>query len=709
MLEALFSPRSVAIVGAAREEGKLGHAVLRNVLESGYSGRVYPVNPKAEQILGLKCYPSVLDIPDEIDMVVVVVPRAVAVSVMREAARKQVKVAVIITAGFREVGGEGLEAEQEIKRIAAQAGMRVLGPNVLGVMDTHTPLNATFAARMPARGEIALMSQSGALLAAILDWAALEKVGFSKVVSLGNKADIDEVDLMEAWRTDEHSRVIVAYLEGIEDGRQFMQMASCLTKEKPMIAIKSGITAAGARAVSSHTGTLAGSQAAYDAVFKQSGVIRADSVEHLFDLSLAFAYQPLPRGRRLAVVTNAGGPGIMATDAAERAGLELASFLPGTIAKLREQLPPAAGVFNPIDVLGDARADRYAIALQVALDDPGVDGVLVLLTPQAMTEIEETARVVVEASQRTDKPVFASFMGGVDVSRGVEVLKAGRVPNYPFPERAVAAFRAMNDYREWAGRPLEEPIRLTVDRERARAIIERARQDGRTILTDIEARELIGAYGIRSPRSVLARSAAEAVAAAEAIGYPVVLKIASPDIVHKSDIGGVRINLRSADEVRTAYTAIREAARRHAPRAAIWGMTVQEMLRPGREVILGLTSDPQFGHLLMFGLGGIYVEVLRDVAFRVVPVTPTGAREMLREIRSYPLLTGVRGQPPADLEAIIDGLLRLSQLATDFPEIAELDVNPLMVYPMGEGAVAVDARAALSGGEVQTARRRPAA
>ncbi len=696
MLEALFYPRSVAVIGAAREEGKLGHAVLSNIIEFGYQGPIYPVNPKADELLGLEAYPSVLDIPDSPDLGVIVVPARTVADVVSDCGRKGVRAVIVITAGFREIGPEGVVAEQEVVRRAREAGMRLLGPNCLGLINTENDLDATFARNLPLDGSISFMTQSGALATAILDWADRERVGFSKFVSLGNKADINENDLLEAWRDDEATKVVIAYLEGVVDGQRFMKVARELARRKPFIMVKSGGTAAGSRAVSSHTGTLAGSDTAYDAAFKQTGVIRAQSIENLFDLSIAFGYQPLPRGRRLAIVTNAGGPGIMATDAAERLNLMLATFAPETIETLRASLPPAAALYNPVDVIGDARADRYRTALETIVRDPGVDSILVLLTPQAMTQIEETAQVVVDVSSSSDKPIIASFMGGTEVARGIEILRLGNVPNYSFPERAVAALEAMSRYREWRDKPEEKPKRFRVDKAVVAEVFGRARKAGRDALGDVEALQVLSAYGIPIPVSRLSHSPEESVRIAEEIGYPVVMKIVSPDILHKSDVGGVRIGLTSPEEVRNADIAIISNARRLAPEAEIWGINVQRMVPRGRETILGVTRDPTFGHLIGFGLGGIYVEVLKDISFRVAPLTPSDAKAMIGEIRSYLLLRGVRGEEPADIDAIVDCALRLSQLVVDFPDISELDINPLMVLSQGHGAIAVDGRIILA-------------
>ncbi|MDH7487532.1 MAG: acetate--CoA ligase [Anaerolineae bacterium] len=695
MLDMFFNPQSVAVIGASRDPTKLGYGVLHNIIRYGYEGRVYPINPKADEVLGLPAYASVLDVPDPIDLAVIVVPAGFVAAVLEECGQKGVKGAVIITAGFREIGREGKQRENELLEIAHRYGMRLIGPNVLGVIDTISHLNASFAAGMPRQGTIAFMSQSGALCTSILDMALAEGVGFSHFVSLGNKADTNEIDFLEAWRDDPHSRVIVAYLEGIVNGARFMEVARQVNLQKPIVAIKSGTTSAGSRAVSSHTGTLAGSEQAYDVAFNQVGLIRARSVEDLFDYAVAFARQPLLRNDRIAVITNAGGPGIMAADAIERAGLQLASLEPETQRLLKEKLPAAASAANPIDVLGDALADRYELALHAALNDPNTGGVIVILTPQVMTQIEETARVVGEATQQHDKPVMACFMGQATVRPGVDILNEMKVPNYRVPERAVAALAAMSRYRRWREQPPLQIKRFDVDNGKVREVFDRVRQEGRVSIGDAEAREIMQAYGLPMPQSVLAATAEEAVAAAEQIGYPVVMKIASPDILHKTDIGGVKLNLTTPGDVRDAFDLLVFRATRYMPDAEIWGCLVQQQVRGGKEVILGMSRDPQFGPLLLFGLGGIYVEALKDVTFRVAPIDEREAREMIGEIRAYSLLRGVRGEPPADMEAIVDTLLRMSQLVTDFPEIAEMDINPLIVFEQGKGVLSIDMRLVL--------------
>ncbi len=696
MLESLFTPQSVAVVGASANPDKLGFNVLDNLVKYGFQGAIYPINPKEKEILGHPCYARVTDVPGPVDLVVIVVPNKFVGAVMEDCGAKGVGAAIVITAGFRETGAEGRQMERGVIEIARRHGIRVVGPNCLGVIATGSAMNASFAAGMPDTGRISFMSQSGALCTGILDWAAANHLGFANFVSLGNKGDLNETDFLEAWREDPETDVVVAYLEGIVNGPRFMQTARELTKVKPVIVLKSGTTSAGSRAVSSHTGTLAGSDAAYDAAFRQSGILRARSVSDLFAYSTAFAYQPLPHGRQVAIITNAGGPGIMATDACENLGLQLAALSSETVSVLQANLPAAANCYNPIDVLGDARADRYKLALKAALDDPAVDAVIFLLTPQAMTEIEDTARAVVELAQNSDKPVLANFMGAKDVAAGNRILGEGRVPCYGFPEEAAEALARMVEQREWRERTHEPLERFAVDRERAATAIVTAGKAGRLRLNEVEARQIVAAYGLPLPKSQLALNSEQAVRWAEEIGYPVVMKIISPDILHKSDIGGVQVGLKNAKAVRLAYEEILNRAHRYMPDADVWGVAVQEMVQVGREVILGVTQDPTFGHLLMFGLGGIYVEVLKDVVFRVAPLARSEAVEMIQEIRSFPLLAGARGQKPADLDAIVECILRVSQMVTDFPQIVELDINPLFAYDVGGGAMAVDARIVIS-------------
>jgi len=698
MLEAFFEPKSVAVIGASSNPTKLGHAVLKNLIEGGYAqqGNVYPINPKAEEILGYPAHPSVLDVPGDIDLAVIVIPYPFVPDALRTCGEKGIPAAIVISAGFREAGMEGLEREHELIAIGKEYGIRLIGPNCLGVIDMFTPLNASFAAGSPPAGPMAFMSQSGALGTAVLDIALAGRLGLSKFVSLGNKADVSEIDLLQAWVDNENTRVIMMYIEGLPNGHEFIKVARQITKKMPVIAIKSGVTQSGSRAVSSHTGSLAGSEQAYQAAFRQAGILRADTMESLFDMALSIGYQPPLPGDRIAIITNAGGPGILATDALERFNLTMARFEYETIHALENYLPDAASAANPVDVLGDARADRYRFALETVSNDPNVDGLLVVLTPQAMTEIDATAQAVGELSQETNKPILACFMGEASIESGIDILTGFNVPNYPFPERAARAFHAMADDRDTRNRSLPEFISFDVNQDLVRQVIDRVRSEGRVSIGDAEAREILKAYGMRIPQSEVAETPEKAVEVANQLGYPVVLKIASPDILHKTDVGGVKVGLDNPEDVLDAYELMVYRAQRYIPNARIWGCLVQEMMpQGGVEVLVGMNRDPQFGPLVTFGLGGIYVETLKDVTFRIAPFSPQEAYEMLEEIRAHALLDGVRGKPGVDKAAIVDVLLRIGQLVQDFPEIAELDINPLMVYPPNQGSVAIDMRLVL--------------
>lgn len=545
---------------------------------------------------------------------------------------------------------------------------------------------------MPPSGPMAFMSQSGALGTAILDWALAGRLGLSKFVSLGNKADVSEIDLLQAWEDDPTSKVILCYIEGLPDGQAFIKIARQVTRKKPVIAIKSGITRAGARAVTSHTGSLAGSEQAYQAAFRQAGVIRAETLEELFDYARGFGYLPQLKGDRIAIVTNAGGPGILATDALERSGLPLARFDPESLRALEKFLPDAASAANPVDVLGDARADRYRFALEQVIADPQVDGVLVILTPQAMTEIAETAQVIINTASTTDLPIVSCFMGEARVKEGMELLSDHNIPNYPFPERAAKVLGAMSLYRRLRTKPTQEPKHFDTDIKAVRDLFLSVQGEGRVTIGDLEARSILSAYDIQVPASELAENSEIAIEIASRIGFPVVLKVASPDILHKTDIGGVKVGLQTAEDVRDAFDLITYRTQRYLPEARLWGCLVQKMVPSGLEVLIGMNRDPQFGPLITFGLGGIYVEALKDVTFRIAPISPLEAEEMLGEIRAHVLLDGVRGEPPADKRAIIDTILRVGQLVTDFPEIMELDINPFVVYPENQGGIAIDMR-----------------
>lgn len=695
-LELLFKPRSVAVIGASRDPNKVGHAILKNIIESGYKGRVYPVNPKADSVLGLTAYKSVLDIPDEVDLAVIVIPAQNVLDVMEECGRKGVKFAIVISAGFKEIGGEGVEREKKLVEIARKYGIRVVGPNCLGIIDMHTPINATFGPQPQRKGGIAFISQSGALLTAILDWSSKVGIGFSNIVSLGNKADLNETDFVEYLGENPETKVILLYLESISDGRRFIQVASAVSRKKPIVLLKGGVTEAGARAALSHTGAMAGGATALKAAMKKAGIILVSSLSELFDIAIAFANQPIPQGGRVGIVTNAGGGGVVTSDLAILRGLKLASLSPSTIDVLRKSLPPMAAIYNPVDVLGDARADRYRVAIEALLRDPNVDALITILTPQAVTEPEETAKVIIEMSRLyIEKPILSVFIGGEKVEKAVKLLIDNGIPVYDMPEKAVAALSGMVMYRElreYLAKIAESIEVYDVDKSTALSIIRKALQENRRVLLESEAKDLVKSYGIPVAPTKLARNEEEAVEIANSMGYPVVLKIASPDITHKSDVGGVVMNIRSDEEVREAFRTIIINVRRYAPNASIYGVVVQKMVPKGREVIIGTTKDPIFGHIIMFGLGGVYTELFKDVSFRLVPLSLYEAKEMVMETKAYTLLKGFRGEPPADIPSVINTLIRVSKLVTDVPQIVEMDINPLFVYEEGVGALAVDVK-----------------
>jgi acetyltransferase len=691
--ESFFNPKSVAIVGASRQKGKVGYEILSNMIEAGYKGKIYPVNPNADTIEGLKCFPDLKSIGQIPDLVIIVVPANVVGVVMQQCATVGVKSVIVITAGFREVGTEGRQLEDQVIQIAKQAGIRVIGPNCLGVIVPANKLNASFGGDLPAPGAIGYLSQSGALLAAILDMANASSIGFSKLVSIGNKADVNELDIIKALATDADTKVIAGYLESITDGNDFVNQAERISHNKPILLMKSGGTEAGAKAASSHTGSMAGSEIAYECMFERAGVVRCGSIKEQFDFAQAFANQPLPAGPRVAVITNAGGPGIMAADAIERQGLSFAKLTDETISELSSRLPAAANLHNPIDVLGDALADRYEFALNVVLDDASVDTVLVLLTPQAMTESAATAQAVVKiAHQKPKKPILACFLGATKIAEAIRILREGKIPQYDSPESAVATIKVMADYVRWRARPKRVVKLFPVNRRKVENIIERHLRQGIYEIGEVESKEILEAYGFVTPKGSIATTPDQAVNIAGQLGYPVVLKIWSPDILHKSDVGGVKLGLKSDQEVKDAFDLMMYRIPKKRPDAKILGVLVQEMCKKGKEVILGMNRDPHFGPLMMFGMGGIMVEVLKDVAFYLAPLTAEEAKQMLMSTKTYQMLKGVRGQEGVDIEKIAEGLQRLSQLVTEFPQIQQMDINPYVVGPEGTTPIAVDAR-----------------
>jgi acetyltransferase len=694
MLDPLLQPRSVAVIGASAVPGKVGQAIMKNLAEQ-FAGTILPINPKTPEIFGRPCFADIREAPGPIDLAVIALPTGAVKQAVEGCIAARVGSIIVITAGFKETGREGAALEADLASLCRHAGIRLMGPNCLGLINTQHRLNASFASLTPPTGGISIISQSGALCTAILDWSAGRGIGLAKLVSLGNKADLDEVDFLKALAEDPDSRVIVGYLESISNGEEFIKVAENVAMHKPVAILKVGTSVAGSRAASSHTGSLAGADIAYGAAFKRAGVIRAEAFEELMDIGLAFSMQPLPRGKRVAIITNAGGPGIMAADAVENSGLEVVRISSETAAFLKERLPPAASVGNPIDVLGDADAARYAMALEAALADEAVDAVIVLLTPQAMTDARATAEAIASVSPKA-KPVLVSFMGGKDVTVGRELLVARGVPDYSAPERAVRALKAMVDYSAWRHRPPRIVTRFSVNRRRVERVLSRAQKSGILQLGEVEAKAILDAYDFSIAPGQLCSTAEEAVEVAVRSGFPVAMKIVSPDIVHKSDIGGVRLNLTSPEEVLDAFDLMMLRITRRAPKARILGVYTERMAPRGTEVILGMTRDPQFGPMLMFGLGGIFVEVMKDVTFHLAPITAEEALQMLVGTRSYKLLTGARGRSGVDLQAIANCLQRISQLVTDFPQIAEMDINPLIVGDLGAEPVVADARMRLS-------------
>lgn len=697
-LSAFFAPRGVAIIGASREETKLGFGIVKNLRDCGYPGGIYPVNPKASDVLGLRCYPSIADVPDPVDLAVVIVPVAVTPQVIEDCGKRGLRAAIVVSGGFRETGPEGARLEERVLQAASQHNLRLMGPNCIGVIDTVTPLDTSFVA-MPEPGVIGFFSQSGAICGGLINWTRGRRIGFSRFVSLGNQSDVNETDILEFLGRDPHTRVIAAYLETVSDGRRFMAAARRICRHKPMVVLKVGATQDGSRAASSHTGAMAGSEHAYEAAFRQTGVLRAESVEDLLDWTHALSTQPLPAGDGMAVLTNAGGPGVVAVDALQRAGLRLAILQPDTLAALRSRFPPECTLHNPVDLLAAADGRGYADALALLLRDANVSGVVVLHVPHVLVNAPAVLTAIGQTAKGSGKPVLVSLFGDYAGSPELAVLHDHGLPHFPSPERASRAMGILRRYKVWQDRA-DRPQGLIgdVDPEAALAVLSKARAAGRRNLPETEARSLLAAYGIPVPASLLARSASASADAARVVGFPVALKIASPDVLHKSDVGGVMLDLRSAAAVRAAFRAMLKRARGQHPAAEIWGAEVQKMAPPGHEVIIGGTRDPQFGHLLMFGMGGVFVETLGDVSFRVVPIDRNDAVEMIQETHGYRILQGARGQAPADTEALIACLLRVSRLLTDFPEIAELDINPLRVWARGQGVMALDARAVIDMG-----------
>jgi acetyltransferase len=693
MLDFIFKPKSIALVGASADEKKIGHAILKNLITQGYTGKVFPINPNSKEILGLRCYPSVSKVEENIDLAVIVVPAKVVPSVVKECGEVGVKGVVVISAGFKETGEEGARLEQEVVELVKKYGMRMVGPNCLGVINVEIGMNATFAPDIPPKGRVSFFSQSGALGVALIDWAIGSGFGLGKFVSFGNKADLNETDFLEYFGQDADTDIILGYIEDVKDGRRFIKVATEVAKKKPVIIIKSGTTEAGARAVSSHTGALAGSDRAFTEAFRKAGVIRVEGIKELFEVAEIFKSRKFPTGEKLLIVTNAGGPGIIAADTAEKNGLKLYPLTKESIDFLAERLPPTAALYNPVDVIGDATSERYLFVLEKAVFDPNVDGICVILTPQATTDVENVAKVVVEKAKKTEKPFVCCFIGGPKVKQGTFHLKQNDIACYDDPVTAIKAYTKLVYYAKHKNRGEDEFVRFPIPDEVKKEIsliLEALRDAGVTVIGEENSMKILSLYGIEFPKKGFAKTSDEAVKVAEKIGYPVVMKVSSPNIVHKTDVGGVKIGLKDEKEVREAFLEITINVQRAMPSAYIKGVNIYEMVAGGKEVILGVTYDYTFGHMVMFGLGGVYVEVLKDVSFRIVPVSKSEAYEMLNEIKGIKLLEGVRGEKPSDKEDLVDKIFRLSQLVEDFPIIKEIDINPYLVKE--KGGVALDAR-----------------
>jgi acetyltransferase len=704
-LEPFFTPEAVAVIGASTQVQKVGHAVFKNLISYGFKGKVYPVNPKVDTLLGKKCYPSVKAIEDKIDLAVISLPSHIVLQVLQECVEKNIYNIIIISAGFREIGSEGQRIEAEVSKFIKEHKLNVVGPNCLGLINVRNGLNASFSLGMPPAGNISFISQSGALCTGLIDWAQEENIGLCKIISIGNKIDLLEADFLNYLGEDVETEVIGLYIEEISNGREFMNVASEVARKKPIVAIKAGMTQAGAKAAASHTGSLAGSEKIYSAAFKQSGVILCNSVEEFFDTLRFFSFYGVVKGDKVGILTNAGGPGVLTADACERSGLLIPTLEASSIQKLREKLPPAAALNNPVDVLGDADSALYEFALDVILSDGNIDNIICLVTPQMMTNIKSFTEVIVNVIKKQSllkeglrKAVIPVFIGGKEMKIGRELLKENKIPHYLSPDAAVRSLKNSAKYNEIRKVTYKDKehraFALPEEKyELVKNILSCVKREGRVNLDEIEARRVISAYDIPVPPYGHARTVEEAKAVANKLGFPVVMKVLSPDILHKSDIGGVRLNLNNEDDVEDAFKFIMLQCYKYFPKAQIMGVSItKQVTLTGKELIIGMTRDKQFGPVVMAGLGGIYVEVLKDVSFRVAPLTLDDAEQMLEELRTYPLLTGIRGEKAVDLKAVKDVILKISQLGLDFPEILELDINPLFANEENTGAYAIDVK-----------------
>lgn len=705
-MDAFFAPRSVALIGATEKAGSVGRAVLWNLISNPFGGTVFPVNPKRPNVLGIKAYPSIGDIPEQVDLAVIVTPAKSVPNLIKECAAAGVKGVIVISAGFKEAGAEGIELERQILAEATKANIRIIGPNCLGVMSPRTGLNATFAGTMARPGNVAFISQSGALCTAVLDWSLRENVGFSAFVSIGSMLDVNWGDLIDYLGDDPNTKSIIIYMESIGDARSFLSAAREVALSKPIIVIKAGRTQAAAKAAASHTGSLAGSYDVLEAAFRRSGVLSVKSIDELFSMAEVLNKQPRPKGPRLTILTNAGGPGVLATDALIEGGGELASLSPETLEKYNKLLPDHWSHGNPVDILGDADANRYAASLEVAINSPDSDGLLVIVTPQQMTDPTMTAELVKQKAALSKKPVLASWMGGPFMEAGEAILNGAGIPTYAYPDAAVQAFNYMWQYSSNLTSLYQTPdlppggVGGLAALDQVAQMLQKVRQQGRTILTEFESKEILSIYGIPTVETRIAVSEAEALTAAEAIGYPLVLKLYSETITHKTDVGGVQLNLTTPEEVSQAYQKIETSVREKVGAEHFQGVTVQPMIKlEGYELIVGSSLDVQFGPVILFGTGGQLVEVFRDSSLALPPLTTTLARRLMERTRIFTALQGVRGRAPVDLHALEQILVRFSQLVAEQPWIKELDINPLLASP--ERIIALDARVVLHGPEVR--------
>jgi 4-hydroxybutyrate---CoA ligase (ADP-forming) len=692
-----LTPRSIAVVGASEKPG-VGKAIFSNIM-NGYNGKIYPITPSSPTVFGLKAYKSVLEVREEIDLAVVATPNKIVPAVMEEIGKKNIRGAIIVSAGFKEVDEQGARLEKEIASIGQKYGTRIIGPNCLGMMSLsqHNMMNATFLKITPDYGSIALVSQSGAICAATVEDAMAQGIGFSKVISMGNKVDMDENDVLELLSNDVETKVIVMYLEDIHDGRRFMEIAKKITvdSKKPIIVLKAGRTPEGAKAAMSHTGALMGSDEIYDSLFTQSGVIRVDTMQDLFDLSTAFSKQPVPSANGgVVIVSNAGGPAIMSTDACSKYGLKMAD-ISSSMEAITKVIPPHGSARNPVDIVGDADFNRFEKVLVEVLSNRNVGSVVTMCTPSATLDYNELARTIVRTSMGTGKTMLSALMGLAEGTENKKILTEGGIPHFMYAEPAIKALYGMYVYRNWISSPRGVLREFGVDKERVKSILDKIKLEGRKNALEEEGYGVLSSYGFSTPKSILGTTEEECAKAANQIGYPIVMKIVSPDIIHKSDAGGVKVGLKNEKEIRSAFREIMINAKAYKSEASIKGVLIQEMITSAKEVILGAKQDPLFGPLVMVGLGGIYVEVLKDVVFRLAPIDEQEAENMVNSIKAIKLLKGVRGEAPSDLASVVDCLLRLSQLITDFPEIEEFDINPLLVLESGKGVRVADVRIGL--------------